>query len=61
MTPRFDWQVAGTKATLVARALGFIFLVYFIPALLRDLPAAAFGGDGLLEILSGTARRPGWE
>jgi membrane protease YdiL (CAAX protease family) len=43
---------------LVARALGFVFLVYFIPVLLRDLPAQVSGGDGLLALLAGATNAP---
>jgi membrane protease YdiL (CAAX protease family) len=41
------------RLTLVARGLGFVFLVYFIPVVARDLLGAALPGGGFLGLLQG--------
>jgi membrane protease YdiL (CAAX protease family) len=55
---RIPWDSIGARAMLIARALGFVVLVYFVPVLLRDVSAQATGSDGLLSLLAGATDRP---
>jgi membrane protease YdiL (CAAX protease family) len=40
------------RAMLGARALGFVFLIYFVPVLLRDVLGAVLPGDGIFALFS---------
>jgi len=42
------------RATLFARALGFVFLVYFGPVLIRDVLALVVGGGGISALFGGS-------
>jgi membrane protease YdiL (CAAX protease family) len=46
------------RLMLVARGLGFVFLVYFIPVVARDLIGAALPGGGFLGLLEGHPAGP---
>ena len=46
------------RGMLVARALGFVFLIYFIPVFLRDLAGQMLPGGGILALLRGTSTMP---
>jgi len=46
------------RLTLAARGLGFVFLVYFIPALARDLLGGALPGGGFVGALTGNPEGP---
>lgn len=48
------------RLMLVARGLGFVFLVYFIPALLRDLIGMGLPGGGFMGALEGDPAGPWW-
>ena len=53
MRPEFDKLVG--RLVLIARALGFVALTYFVPALVRDLVGYAIPGGTLSEALTGSA------
>ena len=57
MERRIDWRAISESSMLVARALGFVFLVYFIPVILRDAPSRDTGG-ALIELLTGSTDSP---
>jgi membrane protease YdiL (CAAX protease family) len=42
----------------IARALGFVFLVYFVPVVVRDLAGAALPGEGLAGLFLGDSADP---
>jgi hypothetical protein len=46
------------RLTLVARGLGFVFLVYFIPVVARDLLGSALPGGGFPGLLRGDPAGP---
>ncbi len=58
MERRIPWDSIGANAMLVARALGIVFLVYFLPVLLRDVPSQATGSANFLSLLAGTTDHP---
>jgi len=43
------------RGMLAARALGFVFLIYFVPVFLRDLGGQMLPGGGILALLRGTS------
>ena len=53
-------EEAFRRLMLVARGLGFVFLVYFLPAVLRDTSGMALPGGGLAGALSGDPAGPWW-
>src|SRR5688572_10049341 len=46
------------RGMLAARALGFVFLIYFIPVFIRDLVGEVLPGGGILSLLRGTSVAP---
>ncbi len=56
MRPSFD--AIAARAMLLARGLVYVFLIYFLPVVVRDLVGAAFSGSGLLGLLTGVGSRP---
>jgi membrane protease YdiL (CAAX protease family) len=53
-------EEAFRRLMLVARGLGFVFLVYFLPAFLRDAAGMAMPGQGLAGALTGDPAGPWW-
>jgi membrane protease YdiL (CAAX protease family) len=58
MNRTFDPEELFRRLVLFARGLGFVFLVYFIPAFLRDLLGMAWPGGGLVGALQGDPDGP---
>ncbi|MFN8177954.1 MAG: lysostaphin resistance A-like protein [bacterium] len=58
MNRRPDPEDALRRVTLAARGLGFVFLVYFVPALLRDVLGGELPGHGLVGALRGNPAGP---
>jgi membrane protease YdiL (CAAX protease family) len=46
------------RGMLIARGLGFVFLIYFIPVFLRDLSGQMLPGGGILSLLRGNSMAP---
>jgi len=42
----------------IARALGFVFLIYFLPVFVRDIAGQLLPGGGILALLRGTSMAP---
>jgi membrane protease YdiL (CAAX protease family) len=57
---RLDLADIVFRLTLVARGLGFVFLVYFIPVVARDLLGETLPGGGLPGLLSGNPEGAFW-
>lgn len=58
MNVRLDPEDLLRRLTLIARGLGFVFLVYFIPAFLRDAIGFALPGGGFVGALRGDPAGP---
>jgi membrane protease YdiL (CAAX protease family) len=55
---RLDPEEFFRRVMLVARGLGFVFLVYFIPAFLRDVLGLAWPGGGFIGAMRGDPEGP---
>ena len=42
----------------IARGLGFVFLIYFLPVFVRDIAGQLLPGGGILALLRGTSMAP---
>lgn len=55
---RVNVDAVTARAVLFARALGMLFLVYFLPVVIRDVAGSALPGGGILGLFSGEVAAP---